>query len=47
VSVVCSTDAHSVRGLENMELSVRTARRGWATAADLRNTRPLQSLLDR
>ena len=33
VQIVCSTDAHSVRGLANMELSVRTARRGWATAA--------------
>jgi DNA polymerase (family X) len=39
VRIVCSTDAHSVRGLGNMELSVRTARRGWATAADVVNTR--------
>jgi DNA polymerase (family 10) len=39
VKIVCSTDAHSVRGLQNMELSVRTARRGWATAADVVNTR--------
>jgi DNA polymerase (family 10) len=46
VQVVCSTDAHSVRGLGNMELSVRTARRGWATPADVVNTRPLQSILD-
>jgi DNA polymerase (family 10) len=41
VRIVCSTDAHSVAGLENMELSVRTARRGWATAVDILNTRPL------
>ena len=47
VEIVCSTDAHSVRGLDNMELSVRTARRGWATAADLVNTRPLDALLGR
>jgi DNA polymerase (family 10) len=47
VQIVCSTDAHSVRGLGNMELSVRTARRGWATAADVMNTRPLRALLDR
>jgi len=40
VRVVCSTDSHSVRGLANMELSVATARRGWATAADVLNTRP-------
>jgi DNA polymerase (family 10) len=44
--IVCSTDAHSVRGLGNMELSVRTARRGWATPADVLNTRPLPSVLD-
>jgi DNA polymerase (family 10) len=46
VRLVCSTDAHSVRGLDNMELSVRTARRGWARAADVLNTRPLELLLD-
>jgi DNA polymerase (family 10) len=46
VQVVCSTDAHSVRGLANMTLSVHTARRGWATAADVVNTRPLRSSLD-
>ncbi len=43
--VVCSTDAHSVRGLENMHLSVATARRGWATAADVLNTRSLSAIL--
>lgn len=43
--VICSTDAHSVRGLSNMRLSVATARRGWATAADVLNTRPLSELL--
>jgi DNA polymerase (family 10) len=45
VPVVCSTDAHSVRGLGNMQLSVATARRGWATAANIVNTRPLAELL--
>jgi DNA polymerase (family 10) len=45
VSIVCSTDSHSTRGLGNMELSVRTARRGAATAADVLNTRPLAALL--
>jgi DNA polymerase (family X) len=43
--IVCSTDAHSIRGLGNMELSVGTARRGWATAADVLNTSTLDSLL--
>jgi DNA polymerase (family 10) len=44
VPVVCSTDAHSTRGLNNMQLSVATARRGWATAPDILNTRPLDEL---
>jgi DNA polymerase (family 10) len=46
VQVVCSTDAHSVRALEYMALSIRTARRGWATSADVVNTRPLRSILE-
>ena len=41
VRIVCSTDAHSERGLANMALAVHTARRGGATAADVLNTRPL------
>jgi DNA polymerase (family 10) len=45
VRIVCSTDAHSTRGLENMTLAVHTARRGWATAGDVLNTRPLQAVL--
>jgi len=43
--VVCSTDAHSIRGLGNMGNAVATARRGWATAADVLNTRPLADVL--
>jgi DNA polymerase (family 10) len=45
VKIVCSTDAHSLRGLSNMELSVATARRGWATAADVVNSRPVDEVL--
>jgi DNA polymerase (family 10) len=45
VAIVCSTDAHSVRGLGNMRLSVATARRGWATVADVLNTKPLEQVL--
>jgi DNA polymerase (family X) len=45
VPVVCSTDAHSIRGLGNMRNAVATARRGWATAADVLNTRPLAEIL--
>ncbi len=45
VKIVCSTDAHSIRGLQNMELAIATARRGRAAAADVVNTRPLDSVL--
>jgi DNA polymerase (family 10) len=47
VRIVCSTDAHSVRGLGNMQLSVATARRGWAGAADVVNAGPLDGVLRR
>ena len=47
VPIVCSTDSHSVRGLQNMVLSVATARRGGATAANVLNTRPLDAVLGR
>jgi DNA polymerase (family X) len=47
VPIVASTDAHSVLGLGNMRLAVHTARRGWATAADVVNTRPLADVLAR
>ena len=45
VPIVASTDAHSVRGLGNMELAIATARRGWATAPDVVNARPLRDVL--
>jgi DNA polymerase (family 10) len=45
VEIVCSTDAHSVRGLDNMVLSVATARRGWATAEAVVNARRLDAVL--
>jgi DNA polymerase (family X) len=45
VPIVCSTDAHSVQGLDNMRLAVTTARRGWATAANVLNTRPVAEIL--
>ena len=47
VPIVCSTDAHSVQGLDNMPNCVTTARRGWATPADVLNTRPLAEILRR
>ena len=47
VRITCSTDSHSTLGLENLRLSVWTARRGRATPADVLNTRPLAELLAR
>jgi DNA polymerase (family X) len=47
VRIVCSTDAHSVRGLGNMALSVATARRGGAPRGAVLNTLPLAELLRR
>src|SRR5207237_1889035 len=47
VTIVCSTDAHSVAGLGNMPLSVHTARRGRAGPGDVLNTRPLAAILRR
>jgi DNA polymerase (family X) len=47
VAIVCSTDAHSARGLANMQNCVGTARRAGATAADVVNTRPLDEVLRR
>jgi DNA polymerase (family 10) len=47
VKIVCSTDAHSTRGLANIELTVHTARRGRARAEDVLNTRLLDAILRR
>ncbi|MBA2383547.1 MAG: PHP domain-containing protein, partial [Actinobacteria bacterium] len=47
VKVVCSTDAHSTRGLGNMSLSVTTARRGAARRGDVVNTLSLEEMLTR
>jgi DNA polymerase (family 10) len=45
VPIVCSTDAHSTRGLGNMGLSVATARRGGAPRGAVLNTLSLDELL--
>ena len=47
IPIVCSTDAHSVRGLGNMSLSVATARRGGAPRSSVVNTGSLLELLGR
>jgi DNA polymerase (family X) len=45
VTILASTDAHSVRGLGNMQLAVATARRGWVQAPHVLNTRPLSDIV--
>ena len=47
VSIVCSTDSHSVAGLANMEYALATARRGGATPGQVLNTRPWAELARR
>jgi DNA polymerase (family 10) len=47
VPIVVNTDAHSTRGLANIELAVATARRGGASPVDVVNTRPLDEVLAR
>src|SRR3989440_8765659 len=44
VLLVIDSDAHRVATLENMRWGVASARRGWLTAADVANTRPLAEL---
>lgn len=42
--VAINSDAHERTGMEVMDYGVATARRAWATAADVINTRPLSEL---
>jgi len=44
VKLAISTDAHSVNGFGSMRFGIDQARRGWLTAADVLNTRPLPQL---
>ena len=44
VKLAISTDSHSVGGLAYMRFGIGQARRGWLTAADVVNTRPLAAL---
>mgnify|MGYP000123680151 CR=1 FL=1 len=45
VDLVVGSDAHSERGLDNMELAVATARKGGASTTSVVNCRPLEALL--
>ena len=44
VKLAISTDAHSVGALATMRFGIDQARRGWLSAADVVNTRPLAEL---
>ncbi len=44
-ALVVNSDAHAIEELDWMELGVATARRGWATAASIENTKPLEAIL--
>ncbi len=44
VKIAINTDAHSVRGLDDLRYGVGQARRGWLEAGDVLNTRPLPEL---
>ncbi|TME98281.1 MAG: DNA polymerase/3'-5' exonuclease PolX [Chloroflexi bacterium] len=44
-TLVASSDAHAIEELEWMELAVATARRGWAAAGAIANTRDLDAML--
>jgi DNA polymerase (family 10) len=44
IPLVISTDAHSVSALSRLRWGVQVARRGWARAGDVMNTRPVDEL---
>ena len=45
VTFTCDSDAHGVAQLENVAYAVGQARRGWVTAAEVLNARPLEEVL--
>ena len=47
VPLVISTDAHATTALQRLQWGVLMARRAWARAADILNTRPLDALRSR
>jgi DNA polymerase (family 10) len=47
VSLIISTDAHSVRALDRLRWGVQTARRAWVRAEDVLNTRRLDDFRSR
>jgi DNA polymerase (family 10) len=45
VTFACDSDAHRVADLEHVAYAVGQARRGWVTAAEVLNARPLEEVL--
>ena len=45
VRIAIDTDAHEARQFGHIRWGIATARRGWISAADVLNTRPLETLL--
>jgi DNA polymerase (family 10) len=45
VKMSIDSDGHSVGAFRYLELGIAQARRGWATADDIVNTRPLKEFL--
>lgn len=45
VKLAIDTDAHSKNSFHNLEFGIAQARRGWAKASDIINTRPWQEML--
>ncbi len=43
--IAVNTDAHSTRELDFILAGINQARRGWLSASDVLNTRPLEALL--
>ena len=46
ISIVISTDAHSMDGLDDMRFGVDQARRGWLGPDDVLNTRSLDDFAE-
>jgi DNA polymerase (family 10) len=40
-----STDAHSIKNLENLPYGVAMARRGWLSCDDILNTLPVEDFM--
>jgi DNA polymerase (family 10) len=46
IRFVVSTDAHSLKNLENLPYGVAMARRGWLARGDILNTLPVDEFTD-